>query len=91
MKPVTRVIDYVVLVQDNVMAIDDVPVDVKGEVTKWMRYFQGIKDNAATTGMVQETEPVKPAEPEKPVNETEPTTPVNTMVGGLVNNDHAIN
>lgn len=44
MKPNTRIIDYTALVQDGVMTVDDVPQDIKKEVTKWVRYFQGIKD-----------------------------------------------
>ena len=44
MKPNTRIIDYTALVQDGLMTVDDVPQDIKKEVTKWVRYFQGIKD-----------------------------------------------
>lgn len=44
MKPNTRIIDYVTLVQDGIMVVDDVPQDVRKEVTKWVRYFSGIKD-----------------------------------------------
>lgn len=44
MKPNTRIIDYIALVQDGLMTVDDVPQDIKKEVTKWVRYFQGIKD-----------------------------------------------
>lgn len=44
MKPNTRIIDYVTLVQDGIMTIDDVPQDVAKEVTKWVRYLSGIKD-----------------------------------------------
>jgi len=32
--------DYVVLVQDGVMTIENVPADVQGEATKWLEYFQ---------------------------------------------------
>ena len=45
MKPNTRIIDYTALVQDGLMTVDDVPQDIKKEVTKWVRYFQGIKED----------------------------------------------
>ncbi len=54
MKPNTRILDYVTLVQDGVLTLDDVPQDVKSQVTKWVRYLSGVTDN----GMVKETEPV---------------------------------
>jgi hypothetical protein len=38
--PNTRVIDYVVLIQDNIMSIQDVPADIRDEVAKWLKYFQ---------------------------------------------------
>ena len=41
----TRIIDYTALVQDGLMTVDDVPQDIKKEVTKWVRYFQGIKED----------------------------------------------
>jgi hypothetical protein len=37
--PNTRVIDYTVLVQDNIMSIQDVPADIRDEVAKWLKYF----------------------------------------------------
>ena len=47
MKPNTRIINYVSLVQDGIMTVDMVPQDIRNEVTKWVRYFAGIKDEAA--------------------------------------------
>ena len=46
MKPNTRILDYVTLVQDGVMTVDDAPQDIRAEVTKWVRYFAGIKDDS---------------------------------------------
>ena len=37
MKPNTRILDYVTLVQDGIMTVDDAPQDIKAEVTKWVR------------------------------------------------------
>lgn len=54
MKPNTRILDYVTLVQDGVLTLDDVPQDVAKEVTKWVRYLSGVTDN----GMIKETKPV---------------------------------
>ena len=53
MKPNTRILDYTALVQDGVLTLDDVPQDIKAQVTKWARYLSGVTDN----GMVKETEP----------------------------------
>ena len=50
MKPNTRILDYVTLVQDGVLTLDDVPQDVKQSVTKWVRYLSGVTDN----GMVKD-------------------------------------
>ena len=50
MKPNTRILDYVTLVQDGVLTLDDVPQDVKVQVTKWVRYLSGVTDN----GMVKD-------------------------------------
>lgn len=50
MKPNTRILDYVVLIQDGVLTLDDVPQDIKGAVTKWVRYLSGVTDN----GMVKD-------------------------------------
>ncbi|WP_242368203.1 hypothetical protein [Lactobacillus intestinalis] len=47
MKPNTRIINYVSLVQDGIMTVDMVPQDIRNEVTKWVRYFAGIKDETA--------------------------------------------
>ena len=46
MKPNTRILDYVTLVQDGVLTLDDVPQDIAKEVTKWARYLAGIKDES---------------------------------------------
>lgn len=62
MKPNTRILDYVTLVQDGVMTVDDAPQDIRAEVTKWVRYFAGIKDDS----MVKDPESATPApQPEK--------------------------
>ncbi|WEB33836.1 hypothetical protein [Lactobacillus crispatus] len=50
MKPNTRILNYVTLVQDGVLTLDDVPQDITKEVTKWVRYLSGVTDN----GMVKE-------------------------------------
>lgn len=50
MKPNTRILDYVTLVQDGVLTLDDVPQDIKAQVTKWERYLSGVTDN----GMVKD-------------------------------------
>lgn len=50
MKPNTRILDYVTLVQDGVLTLDDVPQDISKEVTKWVRYLSGVTDN----GMVKD-------------------------------------
>lgn len=50
MKPNTRILDYVTLVQDGVLTLDDVPQDIKTQVTKWVRYLSGVTDN----GMVKD-------------------------------------
>lgn len=50
MKPNTRILDYVTLVQDGVLTLDDVPQDIKVQVTKWVRYLSGVTDN----GMVKD-------------------------------------
>lgn len=57
MKPNTRILDYVTLVQDGVLTLDDVPQDIKSAVTKWVRYLSGVTDN----GMVKDTTVDKPA------------------------------
>lgn len=50
MKPNTRILNYVTLVQDGVLTLDDVPQDIAKEVTKWVRYLSGVTDN----GMVKD-------------------------------------
>lgn len=67
MKPNTRILDYVTLVQDGVMTVDDAPQDIRAEVTKWVRYFAGIKDDS----MVKDPESTTPApQPEKKLDTT---------------------
>ena len=62
MKPNTRILDYVTLVQDGIMTVDDAPQDIRAEVTKWVSYFAGIKDDS----MVKDPESATPApQPEK--------------------------
>ena len=69
MKPNTRILDYVTLVQDGVLTLDDVPQDITKEVTKWVRYLSGVTDNGmvkdepAPTSTVQTTTPDKPLLP----------------------------
>ncbi|CCI81749.1 CD1375 family protein [Lactobacillus hominis] len=49
-KPSIRVIDYVVLVQSNVMTIEDVPSDIQGKVAEWLSFFvDGKKENNSET------------------------------------------
>ena len=69
MKPNTRILNYVTLVQDGVLTLDDVPQDIAKEVTKWVRYLSGVTDN----GMVKD----EPA----PTPTVQKTTPVLTKVG----------
>lgn len=57
MKPNTRILDYTVLIQDGVLTLDDVPQDIKGAVTKWVRYLSGVEDDT----MVKDTTVDKPA------------------------------
>lgn len=61
MKPNTRILDYVTLVQDGIMTVDDAPQDIRAEVTKWVRYFAGIKDDS----MVKDPESTHTPVPEK--------------------------
>lgn len=70
MKPNTRILDYVALVQDGVLTLDDVPQDIAKEVTKWVRYLSGVTangmvkdDTSAPTPTVQKTTPDKPLLP----------------------------
>lgn len=75
MKPNTRILDYVTLVQDGVLTLDDVPQDISKEVTKWVRYLSGVTDN----GMVKDDTPVPaPTNVAAPTNVPAPTdTPIN--------------
>ena len=71
MKPNTRILDYVTLVQDGVLTLDDIPQDITKEVTKWVRYLSGVTDNGmvkdepapAPTPTVQKITPDKPLLP----------------------------
>lgn len=53
--PNTRVIDYTVLVQNQIMTISDVPQDVRDEVAKWVKYFE----NPIKAEAVAPAEPVE--------------------------------
>lgn len=63
MKPNTRILDYVTLVQDGVLTLDDVPQDVSKEVTKWTRYLSGVTDNGMVKDTTTQTQPDN-----KPIN-----------------------
>mgnify|MGYP003415556744 FL=1 len=69
MKPNTRILNYVTLVQDGILTLDDVPQDITKEVTKWVRYLSGVTDNGmvkdepAPAPTVQTTAPDKPLLP----------------------------
>lgn len=65
MKPNTRILNYVTLVQDGVLTLDDVPQDIAKAVTEWVRYLSGVTDN----GMVKDDAPVSKT--------TATTTPTN--------------
>lgn len=66
MKPNTRILNYVTLVQDGVLTLDDVPQDIVKEVTKWVRYLSGVTDNS----MVKDEAPA-------PTPTVPNTTPIN--------------
>lgn len=72
MKPNTRILNYVTLVQDGVLTLDDVPQDISKEVTKWTRYLSGVTDN----GMVKD-EPAPAPTPtvQKTTVDTKPVLP----------------
>lgn len=74
MKPNTRILDYVTLVQDGVLTLDDVPQDIAKEVTKWVRYLSGVTDN----GMVKDEPAPTPA---PTVQKTTPDKPLLPKVG----------
>ena len=74
MKPNTRILDYVTLVQDGVLTLDDVPQDITKEVTKWVRYLSGVTDN----GMVKDEPAPTPA---PTVQKTTPDKPLLPKVG----------
>lgn len=69
MKPNTRILNYVTLVQDGVLTLDDVPQDISKEVTKWVRYLSGVTDN----GMVKDDAPVSTVQ--KTTVDTKPLLP----------------
>ena len=66
MKPNTRILNYVTLVQDGVLNLDDVPQDISKEVTKWVRYLSGVTDN----GMVKDDTPAPAPTPAPAVQKT---------------------
>ena len=72
MKPNTRILNYVTLVQDGVLTLDDVPQDISKEVTKWVRYLSGVTDN----GMVKDEPVPTPVAPvQKTTVDTKPLLP----------------
>lgn len=83
MKPNTRILNYVTLVQDGVLTLDDVPQDIAKEVTKWVRYLAGIKDES----MVKDTTVEKPAVDTKALTATieDQTKKVLNNVSGSIN------
>ena len=83
MKPNTRILDYTTLVQDGVLTLDDVPQDIKGAVTKWVRYLSGVEDDS----MVKDTTVEKPAVDTKALTATveDQTKKVLNNVSGSIN------
>ena len=83
MKPNTRILDYVVLIQDGVLTLDDVPQDIKGAVTKWVRYLSGVEDDT----MVKDTTVDKPAVDTKALTATieDQTKKALNNVSGTIN------
>lgn len=79
MKPNTRILDYVVLIQDGVLTLDDVPQDIKGAVTKWVRYLSGMQDET----MVKDPDATKPAVEDKPTGYT--PTKTDGIINGVLN------
>lgn len=78
MKPNTRILDYTALVQDGVLTLDDVPQDVKGAVTKWVRYLSGVEDDSM----------VKDITVEKPTVDTKAlTASIADQTKKVLNND----
>ncbi|WFF43735.1 hypothetical protein [Lactobacillus phage CR28] len=71
MKPNTRILNYVTLVQDGVLTLDDVPQDISKEVTKWTRYLSGVTDN----GMVKDDTPSPVPTVQKTTVDTKPVLP----------------
>ena len=67
MKPNTRILDYTALVQDGVLTLDDVPQDIKKEVTKWVRYLSGVTDNGMVKDKPAPTPTVKNTTLDKPL------------------------
>lgn len=83
MKPNTRILDYIVLIQDGVLTLDDVPQDIKGAVTKWVRYLSGVEDDS----MVKDTTVDKPAVDTKALTATieDQTKKALNNVSGTIN------
>ena len=83
MKPNTRILDYTALVQDGVLTLDDVPQDVKGTVTKWVRYLSGVEDDS----MVKDITVEKPAVDTKALTASiaDQTKKVLNNVSGTIN------
>ena len=83
MKPNTRILDYTALVQDGVLTLDDAPQDIKGAVTKWVRYLSGVEDDS----MVKDTTVEKPAVDTKALTATveDQTKKVLNNVSGSIN------
>ena len=83
MKPNTRILDYVVLIQDGVLTLDDVPQDIKGAVTKWVRYLSGVEDDT----MVKDTTVDKPVVDTKALTATieDQTKKALNNVSGTIN------
>lgn len=81
MKPNTRILDYTTLIQDGVLTLDDVPQDVKGAVTKWVRYLSGVEDDS----MVKDTTVEKPAVDTKAL--TASTASIVDQTKKVLNND----
>ena len=83
MKPNTRILDYTTLVQDGVLALGDVPQDIKSAVTKWVRYLSGVEDHS----MVKDTAVEKPVVDTKALATTieDQTKKVLNNVSGSIN------
>lgn len=67
MKPNTRILDYVTLVQDGVLTLDDIPQDITKETTKWVRYLSGVTDNGMVKDKPTSAPTVQTTTPDKPL------------------------